>query len=112
MKNGNTLGSTVLQPGKSAAEFALPASLFPQGSFATTTTNFPPEKKPPRPAGQRPSSGEFLKLGIGHILNLDAFDHLLFLTALLLGCRRLKTDAPGHHRVSRSRIHSRWRWPR
>jgi HupE / UreJ protein len=34
---------------------------------------------------------EFLKLGIGHILNVDAFDHLLFLIALLLGCRELKT---------------------
>ena len=35
-------------------------------------------------------SGEFLRLGIGHILNVEAFDHLLFLTALLLGCQRLK----------------------
>ena len=33
---------------------------------------------------------EFLKLGLGHILCLDAFDHLLFLLALLLGCQRLK----------------------
>ncbi|MFM2294604.1 MAG: hypothetical protein RLZZ350_1017, partial [Verrucomicrobiota bacterium] len=33
---------------------------------------------------------DFVKLGIGHILNIGAFDHLLFLTALLLGCRALK----------------------
>ena len=46
---------------------------------------------PTSPPVVTPSFGEFLKLGIGHILNIDAFDHLLFLTALLLGCRRMKT---------------------
>jgi len=84
-ENGNTLGTAVLQPGKSAAEFALPTNLFPPGSFAST--NSPAKPTSPNP---RPSLTEFLKLGIGHILNIEAFDHLLFLTALLLGCRRLK----------------------
>ena len=46
---------------------------------------------PTSPPVVTPSFGEFLKLGIGHILNIDAFDHLLFLTALLLGCRQMKT---------------------
>jgi len=88
-ENGNILGSTVLQPGKSTADFSLPASLFPTYTFTTANTN-PPAETTVTPPSQRTSFGEFLHLGIGHILNIDAFDHLLFLVALLLGCRRLK----------------------
>jgi hypothetical protein len=95
-ENGNLFGTAILAPGKEVAEFALPAlapaaapvvagdRLKVEGS-ELATRNLPPAT--PRPA---PSFGEFLKLGLGHILNVEAFDHLLFLLALLLGCQRLK----------------------
>ena len=95
-ENGNLLGSVILAPGKEAAEFSLPEKMFPQPAAATVApvlaTNSPAEKfvQPAATAKLRPGFGEFLKLGIGHILNFGAFDHLLFLTALLLGCQRLK----------------------
>lgn len=95
-ENGNILASAILSPGKDAADFALPEKLFPQISVATVapvlTTN-PPIEKPASTVAEvktQPSFGEFLRFGIGHILNVEAFDHLLFLTALLLGCQRLK----------------------
>ncbi len=95
-ENGNILGSAILAPGKGAAEFALPEKIFLQAPVTAITpasmTN-PPVSAPVPVALEtktRPSFGEFLKLGIGHILNVEAFDHLLFLTALLLGCRKLK----------------------
>jgi hypothetical protein len=69
--------------------------LFPQNSVAlvasVAATNAPAQKTAASIAPKsQPGFGEFLKLGIGHILNFEAFDHLLFLTALLLGCPRLK----------------------
>jgi hypothetical protein len=95
-ENGNLLASAILTEDKNAAEFALPGKLFPaltnETIAAILVTNPPPGKTTGTAAEikTQPSFGEFLKLGIGHILNIGAFDHLLFLTALLLGCRRLK----------------------
>ncbi len=93
-ENGNIFASAILSPAKDSADFALPEKLFPPGSAAApVSTVNPPAEKPPLPVATektRPSFGEFWKLGVGHILNLGAFDHLLFLTALLLGCQRLK----------------------
>ena len=93
-ENGNLLASAILAPGKEAADFALPENLFPQPVAAASvpaaslpTVNFTP---PAANQKTRPGFSEFLKLGIGHILNVEAFDHLLFLMALLLGCQRLK----------------------
>ena len=43
---------------------------------------------PPSPAKEYPSFGQFVVLGIRHILT--GYDHLLFLFALLLGCRSLR----------------------
>ena len=92
-ENGNILGSAILTPGKEVAEFALPAPSTPsvasdrlkvEGS-EPATRNLQPATNTPTPA-----LWEFLQLGIGHILNVKAFDHLLFLLALLLGCRKLK----------------------
>ena len=93
---GNLLASAVLSPGKTGTEFALPEKLFPQRAgeapMAGTATNQPVETITLAAVATKPAPtfGEFLKLGIGHILNVEAFDHLLFLTALLLGCRKLK----------------------
>jgi hypothetical protein len=94
-ENGNIFGSAILSPDKPAAEFALPEKLFPQNSIALVApvvTNSPTQKSTALVAAppSQPGFGEFLKLGVGHILNFEAFDHLLFLTALLLGCPRLK----------------------
>ena len=94
-ENGNLLGSAILSSAKDAADFALPEKLFPQNSAAwaasVAATNQPAQKTAasiaPKP---QPGFGEFLRLGVGHILNFAAFDHLLFLVALLLGCQRLK----------------------
>jgi hypothetical protein len=103
-ENGNILASAVLSPIKTGTEFALVPSataqpVAPQPPVAKTTPDQPPTNVNvvtaiiPAPAtvpGPTPSFAEFLRLGIGHILNFGAFDHLLFLTALLLGCRKLK----------------------
>jgi hypothetical protein len=89
-ENGNILGSSILAPGKAAAEFALPAPP-PVASDRLKVEGSEPATRNLQPATNTPSFIEFLKLGIGHILNVDAFDHLLFLIALLLGCRKLKT---------------------
>ena len=93
-ENGNLLASAILSPAKDAADFLLPEKLFSQTMTAapvpavslTKADSIPPAAK----QNLRPGFGEFLKLGIRHILNVEAFDHLLFLTALLLGCQRLK----------------------
>ena len=102
-ENGNILGSAILTPGKEVAEFALPAPapalrppsppLGERDGVRGTATNPVPEKLSTAPMETKPvpSFVEFLKLGISHILNVEAFDHLLFLLALLLGCRKLKT---------------------
>jgi hypothetical protein len=95
-ENGNILASAVLSPIKTGTEFALvsPSSAplvaktapdQPQTNLAAAMISAPATV-----SGPAPSFAEFLRLGIGHILNFGAFDHLLFLTALLLGCRKLK----------------------
>jgi hypothetical protein len=97
-ENGNILGSAILAPGKEVAEFSLPALSPPsppsgeRAGVRGTATNLPPEKNSVAATATNPTPSftEFLKLGVGHILNVEAFDHLLFLLALLLGCRRLK----------------------
>lgn len=95
-ENGNLLASAVLSPEKTGTEFTLPEKLFPSrgddAPTASTATNQPVETITIAAVAAKPAPtfGEFLKLGIGHILNVEAFDHLLFLTALLLGCRKLK----------------------
>ena len=102
-ENGNVLGSAILAPGKEVAEFALPAPspalrapsppLGERDGVRGPATNPTSEIISAAPVETKsvPSFVEFLKLGIGHILNIAAFDHLLFLLALLLGCRQLKT---------------------
>lgn len=93
-ENANLLASAILSPAKDAAEFTLPEKLFPQtiAAMPVPVAGLPTANLLPPAANQKtqPGFGEFLKLGIGHILNLGAFDHLLFLIALLLGCQRLK----------------------
>jgi len=95
-ENGNMLGTAILSPGKIVADFTLPGMsplpLTNDVAAAMPATNPPAETNPVAVIESKPSPSfaEFLKLGIGHILNIEAFDHLLFLTALLLGCRRLK----------------------
>jgi hypothetical protein len=96
-ENGNILGSDILTPGRDTANLALPEKLFPQAAVTMVVpiseTNLSVAKAVSSATETRtqPGFGEFLRLGIGHILNVSAFDHLLFLTALLLGCRNLKT---------------------
>ena len=101
-ENGNIFASTILSPEKTGTEFALPSSapnvqtpsptLGERDGVRGTTTNPAPQIIPATATETKPAPSflEFLKLGIGHILNVAAFDHLLFLTALLLGCRQLK----------------------
>src|ERR1019366_7609048 len=93
-ENGNLLASAILSLDKDAADFALPGILFPPPSVAVVAsvaaTNLPAQTPSAAAANPQPGFGEFLKLGIGHIMNVEAFDHLLFLLALLLGCQRLR----------------------
>ena len=96
-ENGNIFGSVILAPGKEVAEFALPEKLFSQvvavvpAPISETNLSAAKSVMPTVEIKTQPGFGEFLRLGIFHILNVSAFDHLLFLTALLLGCRNLKT---------------------
>lgn len=92
-ENGNIFASAILSPSHPSADFNLPSTLFlevvetnqvPPASAAKTQTH----SSAPVMAGQRPGFNEFFPLGIRHILT--GYDHLLFLCALLLGCRRLK----------------------
>ena len=92
-ENGNIFGSAILTDAKTAAEFSLPPGLFSQNAKLVTdlrTVTNPPSTQPANLANEKlpPTFGEFLWLGLEHILT--GYDHLLFLTALLLGCRRLK----------------------
>lgn len=96
--NGNILASAVLKEGQSTAEFPLAArmtGIAPAAgngvSQGDSKTNQPLETAVAK-AGEtqvRPSFADFFKLGVEHILT--GYDHLLFLLALLLGCRRVKT---------------------
>ena len=97
---GSVLAAKILAPENNLIDFVLPprAELVPvvQAEPAThpadPVTNEPsvvsaatsPAPKPPVVA---PSFGEFLKLGVEHILT--GYDHLLFLCALLIGLRKL-----------------------
>ncbi|MBC8095952.1 MAG: HupE/UreJ family protein [Akkermansiaceae bacterium] len=56
------------------------------GPMTTSLSALASEQAETPPA--RPSFGEFLKLGVEHILT--GFDHLLFLAALLIGVRKLR----------------------
>jgi hypothetical protein len=93
-ENGNMLASAILSQGNDALGFNLPEALVPKTSGGITVDN--PISNPPSeavsesiaPPRIHPSFTEFLKLGIEHILT--GYDHLLFLLALLLGCRALK----------------------
>ena len=92
-ENSNILGTAILSPQKDTTDFTLPARLFPAVTATESPLLTPPnglETPSPAPvvARARPGFMEFLHLGIRHILT--GFDHLLFLCALLLGCRRLK----------------------
>lgn len=90
--NGSIIGSTILSPEKMAAELLRPEKTVPTPtpiSYTQATTNDPP-KPTDTTATAYPSFADFLRLGLHHILNVNAADHLLFLAALLLGCRRLK----------------------
>ncbi len=99
-ENGNTLAGKILSFEDHQLDF-IPHVNVATNSVAQAETNFIAINKISvaaaeiqRPTDQpaiTPSFGEFFHLGVGHILNIDAFDHLLFLTALLLGCRRVKT---------------------
>ncbi len=84
-ENANILGSAILTPGKSHAEFVLPGKKIPP---PTAVEAVAPTATPIVATKPSPSFTEFLQLGVRHILT--GYDHLLFLLALLLGCRRLK----------------------
>ena len=94
-ENGNLLASAVLAPGKTGAEFFLPAAFAPPAAVAIQVEAAGNKLRAEQISAAvsetktTPSFGEFLRLGIEHILT--GYDHLLFLLALLLGCRRLKT---------------------
>lgn len=92
-ENGNILGSAVLTSDKSAAEFPLAAPVPVVAGLLETNgavTNLMTAAVPAAAVERKiqPSSGEFFHLGVAHILT--GYDHLLFLLALLLGCRRVK----------------------
>ncbi len=92
-ENGNIFASAILSPAKTGTEFALPEKLFPPDRPPDRSENFEKPLAPPVVSAVEktaPSFAQFLQLGVGHILNIGAFDHLLFLVALLLGCRKLK----------------------
>lgn len=94
-ENGNILGSAVLTPDHSSAAFPLPSPAPPSmtsDGMREQSTN-PSVGTTPMTKGQTvakpaPSFGQFFHLGVKHILT--GYDHLLFLFALLLGCRRVK----------------------
>ena len=95
---GTVLDSRMLAEQNDAFEVLLPAPASPPAEITKAISPAPPvpavnvakATANAPPARVRVSFGAFLKLGIGHILNVDAFDHLLFLLALLVGCQRLK----------------------
>lgn len=94
-ENGNILGSAILSESKSSVAFPLPAASFSAATneiVALAVAINPPSETTPITVAEpkaSPSFAEFFKLGMQHILT--GCDHLLFLVALLLGCRRLKT---------------------
>lgn len=90
--NGNILGSAVLTEARRTAEFTLPVSVVAgQPETNGAATNLVAAVVPVAALERKiqPSFGEFFHLGVAHILT--GYDHLLFLLALLLGCRRVKT---------------------
>jgi hypothetical protein len=69
-ETGTPFASALLSRGQNEIAVTLPVAAVPAAAPRLT-----------------PTFGEYLKLGITHILT--GYDHLLFLGALLLGCRRL-----------------------
>ncbi len=103
-KAGNQLAGALLSRVNDSVQVPLPPVKPPAEIAATGVEPSPPavgnaprlvapmaaSDIPPAPAlspAPRPSFGEFLELGVEHILK--GFDHLLFLGALLIGVRRL-----------------------
>jgi hydrogenase/urease accessory protein HupE len=92
--NGNVLASSLLKRGNEGVEFALPKNIsappLNQTAAARALPNAVASESLSAAATPRlrPSFWEMFKLGLEHILT--GYDHLLFLFALLLGCRRLK----------------------
>ena len=75
-ENGQQLSSALLSKSQNTLTVALPSA----EKTPTTKLNISGYTQPPE-------FREFLLLGIEHILT--GYDHLLFLTALLIGCQRL-----------------------
>jgi len=91
MENNVVVGQKLLTGGDLA--FATPEPpVSASGSAAPATTNTAltalaaSAASEPSKSASRPTFGDFLKLGIGHILT--GYDHLLFLCGLLVVCRR------------------------
>jgi hydrogenase/urease accessory protein HupE len=81
---GEELGWGYLEADTPILEVPLSADTM---ASTASVTNAPPT----RPHPVTPSFRSFLKLGVEHILT--GYDHLLFLTGLLLACRRFATMA-------------------
>jgi hypothetical protein len=101
-ENGNQLGAALLSKETALAELPIPVSVLPPSpetdlahspaplatnNFAATSRSVVATEATAPPEAKRPSFGEFLKLGIEHILT--GYDHLLFLCGLLVVCRRI-----------------------
>ena len=89
---GNTLGAKLISSTDTALEVNLPGNTAPVAATADALevkiTNAPPTTiAQTSTLRATPAFGEFLHLGVGHILT--GFDHLLFLGALLIGVRRI-----------------------
>jgi hypothetical protein len=103
-ENGNQVGAALLSKETASAELPIPAiTLAPSPATETglarspallTTNNLAAASTPAAGAAttaplevKRPAFGEFLQLGIKHILT--GYDHLLFLCGLLVVCRKI-----------------------
>jgi hydrogenase/urease accessory protein HupE len=89
MVNRTVLGQQLLTVGNTVMEVTVqaPASA---SSSDSGTARVPAERGAATPApAPRPSLRAFLKLGVEHILT--GYDHLLFLCALLVACRRFSS---------------------
>lgn len=95
---GRQIGSGLFTKGSASVELTLPqqpqtavATQEPTSRPSTLAATMPTRVEQNSPSQtQRPSFGQFIALGIGHIVDIRALDHVLFLCALLVVCREIK----------------------
>jgi len=93
-EQGRQIGSGLITEANTRISLALPANTTvaslptPDAAPGVAATAAPPEPVAASARQARISFGQFLTLGIEHILT--GFDHLLFLGALLVACDRVK----------------------